>query len=104
MSYATGCHTVFHHRYAQSAMGVYEPIGGDQPPLGFNTYPADTQTYHIQFVGNVMYENSCNQTNVGIPGGHDCGTHTDGNGIILDEQQLSTKRLQQSHKHLQISL
>jgi hypothetical protein len=70
---------------AQSGMGVYEPIGKDQTPLGFNTYPADTQPFHIQFVGNVMHENSCNQAAVGLAGGHDCGTHTDGNGLILDD-------------------
>jgi hypothetical protein len=69
---------------AQSGMGVYEPIGGDQPPLGFNTYPADTQRFHIQFVGNVMHENSCSQAAVGT-GTANCGTHTDGNGIILDD-------------------
>jgi Malectin domain len=70
---------------AQSGMGVFEPIGADQTPLGFTTLPADTQTFHIQFVGNVMHENSCNQAAVGLAGGHDCGTHTDGNGIILDD-------------------
>jgi Malectin domain len=66
--------------YGESGIYLYQAraIPGFTPTL-----PWDTQTYHIQIVDNISYNNGCIRETTGAMCG--TGNHSDGNGFNADE-------------------
>jgi hypothetical protein len=71
-------HTTLCSPYGSSGLSIFHPIGRT-PNSG---QPWDTQTYHIQVLDNLIYDNGLDQS-----AGGTCHANNDGNGMIMDDWQ-----------------
>jgi hypothetical protein len=55
------------------------------------TLPWDTNSYHIQFIGNVIHDGGETAAEPAISCGGQQPVHTDGDGIIIDDFQLTQR-------------